>query len=159
MSTSSPEVTRSVSGGTLPSTRPAKKSAGRASEGIREGLTSTREELASIMDASAASVHKVDLRSQLKDRLCAAKGTVQAKIGQAKRHLNEGRETVHDKADEVTRQAKSLTNQARAQLPTPVAGRLNGLTRAVRQRPVPAVAIVLTMFVPLLLRRLLRRNK
>lgn len=92
-------------------------------------------------------------------KLSATKEAVQAKIGQAKRRLDEGRETVHDKADEVTRQTKSLANQAREQIPTPVAGRLNRLTRAVRQRPVPAVAMVLTVFVSLLLRRLLRRNE
>ncbi|MGB9282016.1 MAG: hypothetical protein WCB57_18365 [Pseudonocardiaceae bacterium] len=64
---------------------------------------------------------------------------------------------LQNKAGETTRQAKDLTDQAVANLPEPVVGRITRLTAAVRRRPVPAAAVVLTVL--LVLRRLLRRNR
>lgn len=124
--------------------------------GIRNSLPHSREELA---DTVEALTHKVSLPSGVKDKLHAAKDTVQAKLGQAKRHLNSGKGVARAEADEVTRQAKNLTNQAREQVPAPVAGRLNHLTQAVRQRPVSAAALVFTMFVLLLLPRQFRKTE
>jgi len=127
-----------------------------APAGIREGLSRTREQLAGTVETWA---HKMDLPSSVKDKWQAAKGTMHDKIGHAGRHLHHGKETVQDKADEVTRQAKSLTNQARAHIPAPVAGRVNHLTAAVRQQPIGAVAMVLAVVAFFLLRRLFRRVK
>ncbi|MBV9058587.1 MAG: hypothetical protein JOZ09_05445 [Pseudonocardiales bacterium] len=78
---------------------------------------------------------------------------MQAKIGQVAQHLHNGKETVQDKADEVRKQATSLTNQAREQVPAPVRGRVDQVAQSVRQRPAPAAAVVFAVLV-LLLRRL-----
>jgi hypothetical protein len=97
-----------------------------------------------------ALAHKLD--SAVKDAWSATKDTVQDKIGQVTRHLEDGKQTVQNSAQEVTRQAKSLTGRAQAQVGEPVAGRIDQLTQAVRQRPVPAAAIGLAVLVLLLLR-------
>jgi len=84
-----------------------------------------------------ALAHKLD--SAVKDAWSATKDTVQDKIGQVTRHLQDGKQTVQDRVQE-------------AQVPEPVAGRIDQLTQAVRQRPVPAAAIGLVVLVLLLLR-------
>lgn len=153
MSTSSLEVISTASEA-APSVPPREASTGRASAGIRKGLSHTREQLTDTVERLA---HKVDAPSGVRDKLSAAKDMTQTKIGEVARHLHKGKETVQDNANEVTRQAKNLKNQAWAQVPPPVAGHINHLTRAVRQRPASAAAIVLTIVVFLLLRRLLRK--
>jgi hypothetical protein len=85
--------------------------------------------------------------------------TVQAKVDEVRQHLHKGTETLQDKAEEVTLRAKGLTHQALAELPPPMARRIEGLTEAVRQRPVPAAAVVLGVSVLLVLRRMLRRSR
>jgi hypothetical protein len=60
---------------------------------------------------------------------------------------------VQDKAGEVRQQAKSVANQARAQVPAPVRGRVHQVAQSVRQRPAPAAAVVFAVLVLLLLRR------
>src|SRR5262245_61327750 len=87
----------------------------------------------------------------------ATKDTVQAKMGKVKRRLDEGKETAHEKAGEVTRLTKSLTNQAQA--PAPVTRGLHHLTHAVRKRPVSIAATVCTAFAILLLQFLFRRTQ
>jgi gas vesicle protein len=119
-----------------------------------EGLSQTREHLA---DTVVALAHKVDVRSGVTDKWHATKDTVQDKLGQVTRHLQEGKEAVQAKAEEVTRQAKSLPNQVPAQIAAPVAGRVNHLTQALRQRPAPVAAMVFTVLVLLLFRRLFRK--
>lgn len=65
--------------------------------------------------------------------------------------MGAGKETIQDKTDKVTSQAKSLVNQAQAQVPPPVARRVHHLTAAVRQRPVSVTAMVLTVIALVLL--------
>ena len=48
---------------------------------------------------------------------------------------------------------------ALAKLPSPVSGRVEQLAEAVRQRPVPAAAVMLGLLVLLLLRLFLPRNR
>jgi gas vesicle protein len=122
-----------------------------SSVGIRDGIAPTREQLA---DTAETLGHKVEVPAGVMDKWHATKDTVQAKIGQVAQHLHNGKETVQDKADEVTQQAKSLTNQAREQVPAPVRGRVNQVAQSVRQRPAPAAAVVFAVLVLLLLRRL-----
>jgi gas vesicle protein len=155
MSTSSPEVISSAFEA-APSAHPAKVLAGRASVGIREGLSHAREQFTDTVETVA---HKAGVPLGVKDKLSATENTVQDKVEQVTRNLHEGKEAVQDKVDEVTRQAESLTNQAWEQVPAPVAGRITHLAQAVRQRPVPAAAMVFTVFALLLLRRFLRRTK
>jgi hypothetical protein len=100
---------------------------------------------------------KVDVPSGITDKWHTTKDTAQATIGKATRHLHQGKNTVQDTTNKVTQQAKSLTNQAATQIPAPVAGRASDLAQAVRQRPVPAVTMVLAIFALLLLRRFLSR--
>jgi hypothetical protein len=69
------------------------------------------------------------------------------------RHLHAGKKTVQDKTTEVAHQAKNLSNQAAAQVPARLAGRVTELAQALRQRPAPAAAIVFATFALLLLRR------
>jgi gas vesicle protein len=122
-----------------------------SSVGIRDGIAPTREQLA---DTAETLGHKVEVPAGVMDKWHATKDTVQAKIGQVAQHLHNGKETVQDTADEVTQQAKSLTNQAREKVPAPVRGRVNKVAQSVRQRPAPAAAVVFAVLVLLLLRRL-----
>ena len=109
---------------------------------------------------SSALAHKLEMPSAVKDRWAATKDTVQDKVGRVGRHLQQGTGTVQDKAQEVTRQAKSLTEQAQAQVAAPVAGRVDQLAQAVRQRPMPTagIGILLAALVLLLLRGRFRRT-
>jgi hypothetical protein len=154
MTTSSRELTGPASAGTAQSAQPAKTRSGKAPAEIRRESADPGDRLA---DTSEALARKVDLPVRVEDAVHATKETVQAKVDEVKQHLQKSSETLRDKADEATLQAKSLTNQAVAQFP-PVAGRIEQLTQTVRQRPVPAVAVVLSVVVLLVLRRLLRRN-
>jgi hypothetical protein len=69
------------------------------------------------------------------------------------------KDTARAKADDVTQQATNLANQAREQVPEPVAGFLNHLVQAIRQRPMPAAALVLTLCALLLLPRQFRKTE
>ena len=155
MSTSSPEVAPSVSVATAPSAW-AKTSLQNASRGIREGLAHGREQLAGKVEAMT---HKAKVPDAVKDAWSDTKETVQGKVGQVTRQLHDSKDAVQGSASGLTRQAKELTEQARAQVPEPVAGRVDQLTQKVRQRPVPAAAIVLAVLALLLLRLWIPRNR
>lgn len=150
MSTSSPEILSPAAEAMSSAARSAKAFTGKASAGIRNRVSQAREQLTDTMDVVA---QKVDVPAGIKDKWHATKDTAQAAIGQAARHLHEGKKTVQDRTTEVAHQAQSLTNQAAAQVPAPVAGRVTDLAQALRQRPAPAAAIVFAIFALLLLRR------
>lgn len=151
MSTSLPEILNPAAEAMSSTARSAKTFTDKASAGIRNRVSQTREQLTDTMDAVA---QRVDVPVGIKDKWQATKDTAQAAIGQAMRHLPKGKKTVQDKTAEVAHQAKSLSNQAAAQVPAPVAGRVTELAQALRQRPAPAAAIVFAIFAFLLLRRL-----
>ena len=155
MSTSSPVVTRSVSVATAPSEW-AKTSLQNASRGIREGLAHGRERLTGKVEAVA---HKAKVPAAVRDVWSDTKDTVQDKVGQVTRRLHDSKEAVQDSASGLTRQARDLTEQARTQVPEPVTGRVGQVAQVVRQRPVPAAAIVFAVLALLLLRRWIPRNR
>ena len=155
MSTSSSEALSSLVEA-VPSADSAKTTTSRALAGIRNGVSHAGEQLTDTVETLA---QKVPLPSRVQAKLQAMKDTAHAAMGQATEHLPEGKKTVQDTAHEVTRQAKSLTNQAAAQMPAPVTGRVTQLAVAVRQRPIPTAALVVAIFALLLLRRVLPRAR
>jgi hypothetical protein len=154
MTTSSRELTSPASAGTTQPAQPAKTRSGQASTEIRRGSVDTRDRLA---DTGEALALKVDLPVRVGDTVHATKETLQAKVDEVKQQLQKNGETLRDKTDEATLRAKDLTNQAVAKFPL-VSGRVAQLTQTARQRPVPAVVVVLGVVVLLVLRRLLRRT-
>lgn len=156
MSRSAPEVISAASE-ELASVSSARATMEKASAGTRGGLSHTREQLA---DRVPVWAPQPDLPVGVQDKWQAAKDTVAHKIGQVTQYVGAGKETIQDKTDKVTSQAKSLANQAQAQVPPPVARRVHHLTAAVRQRPVSVTAMVLTVIaLVLLLPRVVRRSK
>lgn len=155
MSTSSPEILNPAAEAMSSAARSAKTVTDKASAGIRNRVSQTCEQFTDSMDAVA---QKLDVPAGIKDKWHATKDTAQAAIGQATRHLHEGKKAVQDKTTAVAHQAKSLSNQAAAQVPAPAAGRVTGLAQALRQRPAPVAAIVFAIFALLLLRRLLSQT-
>jgi chromosome segregation ATPase len=84
----------------------------------------------------------------------------QAKTEEVKRHVHEGTETLQAKAAGVVEQADRLTREVLAELPPPLAGRIEPLVAPARQRPLLTVALaVAALLVLLVLRHVLRRNK
>jgi hypothetical protein len=102
---------------------------------------------------------KVGLAAPVENKLHATKEAVQATVEEVKQHLHKGSEVVQDKAEEATLQVRSAANVTMAKLPSPVSGRAEQLAEAVRQRPVPAAAVMLGLLVLLVLRLVLRRNR
>ncbi|MBV8994340.1 MAG: hypothetical protein JO287_11735 [Pseudonocardiales bacterium] len=153
MSSSSPEVL-SPTAEVMSSPRSANTAPETASVGIRNSVAQTRQQLADTMETLA---QKMDMPSGVKDKWRATKDTTQATIGKATRHLHESKKTAQDKTNEVTQQAKSLTGRAADKIPAPVTERVTDLAQTVRQRPDPAVAIVVAIFALLLLRRFISR--
>lgn len=94
---------------------------------------------------------------RVKDKVRDTKETVQAKFEQIRQNLHKDAETLQDQADDATLQAKSLTNKALARVRPPVAGRIRKLSGTVRNRPVPAAAVIMLGLL-LVLRHLLHRN-
>jgi gas vesicle protein len=150
VSISSRELAGPASGRTAQPAQPAKTLPGKAPTAIHQGMTHTRDQLTDTVEALA---NKMGLPVRVKDKVRQTKDTVQATVGEVRQHLHKSTETLQDKAGEV----KSLTNQALAKVPTPGAGRIDGLMERVRHRPLPAAAVVLGVLV--VLRRLLWRNK
>ncbi len=94
---------------------------------------------------------------RVKEKVRDTQETVQAKFEQIRQNLHKGAETLQDQADDGTLQAKNLANKALAKARLPVTGRIRQLSTTVRNRPIPAAAvIVFGLF--LVLRRLLRGN-
>jgi ElaB/YqjD/DUF883 family membrane-anchored ribosome-binding protein len=155
MSTSSSEALSSLVEA-VPSADSAKTTTSRALAGIHNGVSHAGEQLTDTVQALA---QKVPLSSRGKGKWQVTKDTAHAARGQATQHLQDGKKTVHDTAHEVTRQAKSLTNQAAAQMPAPVTGRVAQLAVAARQRPVSTAAMVFALFALLLLRRFIHQAR
>ncbi|MBV8540364.1 MAG: hypothetical protein JO364_17060 [Pseudonocardiales bacterium] len=154
MSTTSPELTDPTPTGTAQPAQPAQPPPGRATGEIRQAIAHAREQLADTVEALA---EEIDLPARVMDKAHQSKETVQARVDEVRQHLHKGTETLQDKADEATLRAKGLTHQALAKLPSPVAGRIEGLREAVRRRPIPAAAVTLGVLV--VLRRLLPRRR
>ncbi|MDQ3765250.1 MAG: hypothetical protein M3460_28305 [Actinomycetota bacterium] len=107
----------------------------------------------------ALTTSKVGLAAPVANKLHATKEAVQAKVEGVKQHLHKGGEAVQGKAEEATLQARSAANVALAKLPSPVSGRVEQLAKAVRQRPAPAAAVMLSLLALVVLRFFLARNR
>ncbi|PZS32063.1 MAG: hypothetical protein DLM61_07565, partial [Pseudonocardiales bacterium] len=84
----------------------------------------------------------------------------QAKAEEAKHQVHDGAEALPAEASGVARQADRLTDQVLAELPSPVAERIEPLMAPARQWPLLNAAIAVgVLLVMLFLRRLLRRNR
>lgn len=94
---------------------------------------------------------------RVKDKVRDTQEAVQTKFEQIRQNLHKGTETLQDQADDATLQAKSLTNKALAKVRLPAAGHVRQLSATVRNRSVPAAAVIMFGLF-LVLRRLLRRN-
>ena len=114
---------------------------------------SDAERAAAAAAESAAAYQKYVVQpgmASVKDQVQQTKQTVQAAAEQVKQQAQA-------KAEEVKQQARSLTHQALAKLPPPVATRIEPLMTTAKQRPLPTAAV--TMVILLVLRRLLRRSR
>jgi archaellum component FlaC len=105
-----------------------------------------------------AKAEEVTQQAQAKTE--EVKQQAQAKTEEVKRHVHEGTETLQAKAAGVVEQADRLTREVLAELPPPLAGRIEPLVAPARQRPLLTVALaVAALLVLLVLRHVLRRNK
>jgi len=127
-------------------------------EEIRQDIERTREQLGDTVEALA---HKVDVPARVEEtvRVKAEEVTqqAQAKAEEVTEQVLEGAEALQAKAAEVAQHAEHLIDQGLGKLPPPVAARIEQLMAPVRQRPLPAVAMVVAVL--LVLRRLLRRKR
>ncbi|MGH3672952.1 MAG: hypothetical protein ACRDSH_20365 [Pseudonocardiaceae bacterium] len=123
---------------------------------IGDGLADAPGRVVTTMKTVA---HRMNVPSGVKEKACIARDTAQAKIGQLMQRAQEGKDTAQAKTDAVVSGAKGLTTQARAQIPEPLARRIEPLTQATRQRPILLAAAALVVGVLPLLRYLRRRNK
>jgi hypothetical protein len=101
-----------------------------------------------------------NVASSARDKVLDARETVQVKANEVKQQVYEGTEALQAKAGEVASQVKSVTDQVRHNVPSPVAARVEPLMATARQRPLPtaAVVVVVVLVLRLVLRRLLRGN-
>ncbi|MGB9279463.1 MAG: hypothetical protein WCB57_05125 [Pseudonocardiaceae bacterium] len=92
----------------------------------------------------------VDVASRVKD-----------KVLDTKQQVYGGAEALQAKTGEVGSQVKSVAEQVRDKVPSPVAARLGPLMASAMQRPLPTATamVVLVMVLRLLLRRLWRGNR
>ena len=101
-----------------------------------------------------------EVKQQAQAKTEEVKQQAQAKTQEVKRHVHEGTETLQAKAAGVVEQADRLTREVLAELPPPLAGRIEPLVAPARQRPLLTVALaVAALLVLLVLRHVVRRNK
>lgn len=95
-------------------------------------------------------------RAQLVDTIdaLASKANVSART---KEKAHETAETVQAKTEQLTGQAKNVTDQALAKLPPPAREKVEQAATTARRKPIPTVAAAVALL--LLLRRLFRRGK
>ena len=121
---------------------------------LRQDIERTRAQLGDTVEALA---HKVDVPARVKDKVEDTKETVQLKAEEVTQQVLESTEPLQAKAGEMALRAERLIHQALEKLPPPVAERIEPLIATARQRPLPAAAVAVAVL--LVLRRLLRRNK
>lgn len=98
----------------------------------------------------------VDVASRVRDRVLDTKDKADA----VKQQVYERAEALQATAGEAGSLVKSVAEQVREKVPSPVATRIGPLMASARQRPLPtaAVMVVMLMVLRLLLRRLVRGN-
>ena len=126
-------------------------------EEIRQDIERTREQLGDTVEALA---HKIDVPARVKETMHVKAQEVtrqaQAKAEEVTQHVLEGTGAVQAKVAEVSQRAEQLIDQGLDKLPPPVAARIEPLMAALRQRPLLVATVVGVLWV---LRRLLRRNR
>jgi hypothetical protein len=124
-------------------------------EEVKQQVQAKTEE---VKQQAQAKTEEVKQQAQAKTQ--EVKQQAQAKTQEVKRHVHEGTETLQAKAGGVVEQADRLTREVLAELPPPLAGRIEPLVAPARQRPLLTVALaVAALLVLLVLRHVLRRNK
>jgi chromosome segregation ATPase len=124
-------------------------------EEVKQQVQAKAEEVKQQVQAKAEEVTQ-----QAQAKTEEVKQQAQAKTEEVKRHVHEGTETLQAKAAGVVEQADRLTREVLAELPPPLAGRIEPLVAPARQRPLLTVALaVAALLVLLVLRHVLRRNK
>ncbi len=122
-------------------------------------------------DTLGELTHRIDVPARVRDKVHDAKENVRvkaqevtqqghAKVEEVKQQINEGTEALQAEAGGVARQADRLTHQVLAELPSPVAERIEPLMAPARQRPLLIAAVAVgVLLVLLVLRRLLRSTR
>jgi hypothetical protein len=123
-------------------------------DAIRQDIERTRAQLGETVEALA---HKADVPARVKDKVHETQQTVQANAEQVAERVLTGTEVLFNRAGEVAIQAEGLVHQALEKLPPPVAGRIEPLVAAIRQRPLPAAAVAVGVL--WVLGRLLRTTR
>jgi chromosome segregation ATPase len=101
-----------------------------------------------------------EVKQQAQAKTEEVKQQAQAKTEEVKQQVYEGVEALQAKAGGVAEQADRLTRKVLAELPPPLAGRIEPLMVPARQRPLLTVAVaVAALLVLLVLRHVLRRNR
>jgi uncharacterized protein YgiM (DUF1202 family) len=125
---------------------------------VHDAKENVRVKAEEVTQQVQAKTEEVTQQAQAKTE--EVKQQAQAKTEEVKRHVHEGTETLQAKAAGVVEQADRLTREVLAELPPPLAGRIEPLVAPARQRPLLTVALaVAALLVLLVLRHVLRRNK
>jgi predicted nucleic acid-binding Zn-ribbon protein len=101
-----------------------------------------------------------EVKQQAQAKTEEVKQQAQAKTEEVKQQVHEGTEALQAKAGGVAEQADRLTREVLAELPPPLAGRIEPLMVPAKQRPLLTVAVaVAALLVLLVLRHVFRRNR
>jgi hypothetical protein len=120
-------------------------------ERVRDKVHDTKENV---------RVKTEEVKQQAQAKTEEVKQQAQAKTEEVKQQVHEGTEALQAKAGGVAEQADRLTREVLAELPPPLAGRIEPLMVPARQRPLLTVAVaVAVLLVLLVLRHVLRRNR
>ncbi len=130
----------------------------RVRDKVHDAKESVRVSAEEVKQQGQAKADEVKQQGQVKAEEIKQQG--QAKAEEIKQQVHEGTEALQAKAGGAAWQADRLGRQVLAELPPPVAGRLEPLMAPAKQRPLLiAVVAVGALLVLLVLRRLLRGNR
>jgi hypothetical protein len=130
----------------------------RVRDKVHDAKENARAKTDEVKQQAQAKTDEVKQQAQAKTE--EVKQQAQAKTEEVKQQVNEGTEVLRAKAGGVAEQADRLTREVLAELPPPLAGRIEPLMVPARQRPLLTVAVaVAVLLVLLVLRHVLRRNR
>jgi chromosome segregation ATPase len=130
----------------------------RVRDKVHDAKENVRVKTEEVKQQAQAKTEEVSQQAQAKTE--EVKQQAQAKTEEVKQQVYEGVEALQAKAGGVAEQADRLTRKVLAELPPPLAGRIEPLMVPARQRPLLTVAVaVAALLVLLVLRHVLRRNR
>jgi chromosome segregation ATPase len=130
----------------------------RVRDKVHDAKENVRVKTEEVKQQAQAKTEEVKQQAQAKTE--EVKQQAQAKTEEVKQQVYEGVEALQAKAGGVAEQADRLTRKVLAELPPPLAGRIEPLMVPARQRPLLTVAVaVAALLVLLVLRHVLRRNR